>query len=87
MSYTEYTDWLRYAEKNGPIIGTRRIEMSIAYAALNFSQAMFKKKSGEPFKLTDFLLWQEAEPEQYGTAEDVFKLIKSVATGDRKDGS
>ncbi len=56
--------------------------MSMAYIGIVFAQAMFRKKSGEAFTLADFTLWNnKEEPDEYGTVEDVFELLSSIAKG------
>lgn len=87
MSYPEYLSWIKYANKNGSLDTAKHLDLSLAFIAINFAQAIMKKKSGGSFELSDFTLWYQGKQEdEYGSPEDVFALLQQVAKSSEKQG-
>lgn len=79
MTYSEYIDWIKYANKHGTLNTGKRVEQSVAYVALHFASAYLKKKSGKPFDMNDFLLYATKESKGIGSPEEVFTILSSLA--------
>lgn len=58
------------------------MEMSMAFIALQFASSYLKKKSGQPFELSDFVLYAEQKEKSVGSPEEVFGLLSALAQKD-----
>lgn len=79
MPYKEYISWVKYATKHGTLNHGKRVEKSIAYVALNFASAYLKKKSGQPFDIDDFLLYETKPQKGVGSPEEVYQMLATLA--------
>lgn len=78
LSYSEFIDWIAYTNKNGPLNQAKRIEQTLALIAAMFANAMFKKQNGEKFKIDDFSVYAEDEPQEINP-EGVLAMLSAMA--------
>lgn len=86
MTYQEFVNWTKYANKHGPLNSQRHISMSLAYAATIFAGAFFKKSDGTRMKFDDFMLWGKEKPNNIDSPDEVFSMFQALAKGSKNNG-
>ena len=61
MSYAEFTRWLVYRKKHGPLTDERRFDRPAALLAFLYAQ-VHAQQGKSPSSLADFMPWSEPPP-------------------------
>lgn len=86
LSYAEFTSWLAYRSKFGPLCPGRYVGDSLAVIAAKFAQARgMKLQNGQSVGVSDFLLYDSPRgDDKEGTPEEIFDLLTAVSVGKNK---
>ena len=71
MSYAEFTRWLAYRRKHGPLTDERRFDRPAALQAFMFAQVHSRPGMG-PGSIADFMPWSEPPPASF---QDIAKEL------------